>query len=87
MGKLAESTNEACAAPNTPSVQDATAPGIPSYVIPPGGGVITQWSHSSRGISGSLRTYWVSITRPSALATSTRESWGPLMLTLHRIRW
>lgn len=54
VGKLAESLNEACQQPNSPSVQDATAPGIPSYAMPAGGGVITKWSHASRGIAGSL---------------------------------
>jgi hypothetical protein len=49
-----QSSNTACAAPNTLDVQTATGPGQGSYAVPAGGGVITGWQHEARDIDGAL---------------------------------
>lgn len=46
------SSNTACAAPNTLDVQTAAGPGVPSYTVPAGGGVIVSWQHQARQIAG-----------------------------------
>ncbi len=39
-----------CTAPSIVEVQTAIAPGVPSYTVPPGGGVITSWQHRASDI-------------------------------------
>lgn len=45
------SANTACAVPGA-LVQTAVTAGVPSYTVPPGGGVITGWQHQARQIAG-----------------------------------
>jgi hypothetical protein len=54
-----QSSNTACAAANTVDVQTAVGPGVNSYTVPPGGGVITAWQHSARDIDGALLKFKV----------------------------
>jgi hypothetical protein len=54
-----QSANTACAAPNTVDVQTAVTPGVNSYTVPAGGGVITSWQHQARQIAGALLKFKV----------------------------
>lgn len=45
-----QSSNTACAAPGFVDVQTKVGAGVPSYTVPPGGGVITSWQHQARDI-------------------------------------
>ena len=67
-----QSSNTACAAPNTLDVQTATGSGQGTYAVPGGGGVITGWQHQARDIDGAQLK--LKVLRPTAPPLSGPES-------------